>query len=128
MITIFATLLTLLKNPITLLIGRIIQGACTGVYSSLVPLVVKEYSPIMLSGPMGALQNNLITIGFLFGFLVSYLFSFSLEPHVYYIYSFCFPILVILLQQFLLMTVFTSETPKYLLAVGKNEEARELIN
>ena len=79
-ISIFATILVLPKNPITLLIGRIIQGACTGVYSSLVPLVVKEYSPVMLSGPMGALQNNFITIGFLFGFLVSFLISFFLEP------------------------------------------------
>jgi hypothetical protein len=40
---------------------------------------------------------------------------------------FGFPLLTILLQQILLMTIFTSETPKYLLVKGRNEEAKEVI-
>lgn len=40
-----ATLLTLITYPYTLLIGRFLQGFCVGVFSSLVPLMVKELSP-----------------------------------------------------------------------------------
>ena len=41
-----AGLMVLVPSMKTLLIGRVLQGAAVGIYSSIVPLTVKEYVPI----------------------------------------------------------------------------------
>jgi SP family sugar:H+ symporter-like MFS transporter len=103
------------------------QGFCVGTYSSIVPVMVKEYSPLALNGPLGAIQNIMIACGFLLGFIVPYLFSLGFKPETYWFYAFGFPLLTVGVHQILLMTIFTSETPKYLLTKGRNDEAKELI-
>jgi MFS family permease len=110
-----------------LFVGRILQGFCVGNYSAIVPVMVKEYIPLALNGPMGAFQNIMIATGFLFGFFIPYLLSLVLEPEIYWFYAFGFPIVTVSLHQVLIMTVFTSETPKYLLVKGRVGEAKELI-
>ena len=104
------------------------QGFCSGIFSSITPVMVKEYSPIEISGSLGTLQNILILVGVFSSFLFSFFFEAGgMKPAHYWFYGFAFPLLQILLQQLLFAFVYTSETPKYLLVKGRNEEAKELI-
>ena len=59
----------------TLLIGRILQGICGGIDSAVVPIMIKEYTPVVLNGELGALQNSIVGLGYVFGFLVSLILS-----------------------------------------------------
>jgi MFS family permease len=55
--------------------GRILQGACVGIGGSIVPIMIKEYTPISLNGAMGAIHNACIGLGYLFGFLIALILS-----------------------------------------------------
>ena len=110
-----------------LMIGRIFQGVVVGMMSGIVMIMVKEISPISVSGSTGAIQNLAIASGFLFGFGIAYFLSSFMEAKDYLPYAFGFTLLTTILQQILLMTVLTNETPKYLLMKGRDEEALELI-
>jgi major inositol transporter-like SP family MFS transporter len=46
-----------------LVAGRVIQGVSMGGLSSVIPLVIKEYTPKELSGATGALNNVFIILG-----------------------------------------------------------------
>ena len=112
--------MVLVRNGYALLVGRMVQGFCTGLFSAVVPVMVKEYSPISLSGHLGMVKNIVISCGYVFGFTLALIFSFFLEPTVYWFYVFAFPIVIVAFQQLLLMCIFTSETPKYLIASGRH--------
>lgn len=62
-ISIIGTVFTLIPVFATLIIGRIIQGLCVGLYSAIVPLFINELSPIEVSGKLGALNQLLIVFG-----------------------------------------------------------------
>ena len=98
-----------------------------GMMSGIVPIMIKELSPVSVSGSTGAFHSFFITVGFFFGFALAYILSLSLEPEKYLFLVFGFTLLTTLLQQILLMTIYTNETPKYLLTQGRDEEALELI-
>ena len=110
----------------TLFIGRIIQGIVTGLVG-IVPILIKEISPISISGSLGAMFSFFFYVGFLTGSALPYIFSFFMQVEDYISLTFGFTIFTSLLQQVLLMTVFTNETPKYLLSVGRDDEAKQLI-
>lgn len=46
MIAFIAGLLVLVQSMKTLLVGRVMQGAAVGIFSSIVPLTVREYVPV----------------------------------------------------------------------------------
>lgn len=48
--------LSWIDNLYSFFLARFIIGFCAGVYSSLVPLYIKEYTPLTLSGTMGSLN------------------------------------------------------------------------
>ena len=76
--TIFAVIPTLFNSLSSILIGRVILGLAIGINSSVVPLYIKEISPLALSGLSGSFHQLLITIGI----LVSYVFGFGLPKSI----------------------------------------------
>ena len=58
---------------------RIIQGVCIGLYSSIVPMYIKEMSPINLAGTFGAFVQVFMAIGTFFAFFFTYLMSLILD-------------------------------------------------
>ena len=120
--------LVLLQKEWLLVSGRLIQGACVGMYSGLVPIMVKEIAPIEILRTLGAIKNLLIVFGYFFGFLLSYILSFFLEVSQYWYISFSFTLLTISIQQILFFVHYTNETPKYLILKGRIEEAKQLID
>lgn len=52
--TILSVIPTLYKNLYTILIGRLILGVCVGINSSVVPLYIREVTPLKLTGFTGS--------------------------------------------------------------------------
>lgn len=127
LVAIVATLMVLTGSTWLLLMGRVLQGFCVGNFSSLVPLMVREFSPLELTGSFGALMAPSIGIGFFFAYLLSYVLKHYYKPKDFWYITFGLPIFIIAAQLFLLMKIFRNETPKYLISHGRIDEARELI-
>ena len=62
-LSLIAGILILNENMYTLLLGRIIQGICTGIYTSIVTLTVKEFAPVEASGSLGAIKLIMNYVG-----------------------------------------------------------------
>jgi facilitated trehalose transporter len=109
---------------------RVAQGMCAGCFSSVVPLIIKELAPFELSGFFGVFHQLFITIGISLCCLFTLLLSLATDDYTgqsYWKLIFGLPLLTIALQVVCLRTVFDFETPKYLVEVGQEEQARELI-
>jgi MFS family permease len=63
----------MVTDTISIFIGRFAYGISIGLNSALVPLYIREMSPVELSGRTGAVAMVMI----FFGILVSYLFGFG---------------------------------------------------
>jgi MFS family permease len=74
-IAMMANLLVIMRTTNLLITGRLMQGFCVGVFSSLVPLMVKEFSPLELSGSFGGLMAPSIGLGFFSAYLLSYVLN-----------------------------------------------------
>ena len=98
-------LMIFIPNMYTLLIARIGQGLCVGMMSGIVPIMVKELTPISLSGSFGGFHNT----SYIGGFVVSFGIAFALEPYLNTRQSmpivFGFTLVTTILQQILLMTI-----------------------
>ena len=123
--------LTLISSFATLLVGRIIQGICVGLYSSICPLFINELSPIELSGLFGTLNQIFIVSGVIIANLLSLVVSDDEEPNAPITSSwriiFGATILINITQAILMGLVYRNETPKYLILIGKEHEAKNLI-
>ena len=68
-----------------------------------------------ISGSLGAIKMVMVLIGFVFPTIIAYIFEgFNSEV----IILFGFPFIPSILQQILLMTAYSFETPKYYLMKG----------
>lgn len=112
------------------IIMRIIQGACIGLYTSIVPIVIAEISPIEIMGTTGAFTQIFCSVGTTFAYLFYYILSITMKPEnlssIWY-YVFGFPLITLVLQTLILLFVFPYETPKYFLLHHQKSKARELI-
>ena len=64
--------LLFIPNVFTFMIFRVIQGMCVGIFSALAPLVVKEISPVEISGTLGTIVQLSISFGVLFAYVLNY--------------------------------------------------------
>jgi MFS family permease len=86
--------------------ARFFQGACIGLYSAIIPLLIKEYSPVEISGTFGALNQTFIAFGVFFAFafqLILVQINSELE-HWRIIYG--FTLITIVIQTLLLLFIY----------------------
>ena len=106
---------------------RVLQGGCAGIFSAMVPLLVKETAPFELLGVLGVCQQLFIVIGIFVACIFSFLLQvISGDPTGYNFWPWVFalPIVVLAGQLFLLYTFFDFEPPKYLVAQGLELQAK----
>lgn len=92
-----------------LLFFRISQGICIGVYSSIIPLYLREISPIHLSGTLCSFNQVLLAFGSFFGFFFTFILSSICKDPLHYniwIYVFALPTLIAMTQTILLIFVY----------------------
>lgn len=135
-IALIGTILSLLPSPILLLIGRLVQGYSVGANSGIVPLYISEIAPVEAGGAMGTLNQFSIT----FGVLIAPVLGFALptpdnDPgYVGHTGNQVFRVILGVAAIFAILRligtlfIFNMETPAYLVSVGKDSEALEILN
>jgi MFS family permease len=97
---------------------RIVQGMCAGIYSALVPLIIKELAPFELSGVFGVFPQLFITVGIFVSCFLSFVLSQIYDDPTgssYWRFIFAFSLVTLVIQTFALKFIFPFETPKYLI-------------
>ncbi|CAI2367541.1 unnamed protein product [Moneuplotes crassus] len=128
-----ATGMTMIFNFYPILIGRIFVGYCVGVLGVVCPMFLSETSFVKVSGPVGAISQVMITAGIMLAYLFRFLTPINstdddkdLERTNSWRYVFMIPGIVALVQSFLLLLVFTDDTPKYYRQVRDERRARRI--
>lgn len=104
-----------------LVIGKFIQGITVGAECAISPLFVSELSPKALKGIMGNINQSFLG----FGVIIAQLLSYSINSNVteiqqIYRLVFAFPLVFILIRV-VIFSIYTNETPTYLVIAGKDE-------
>lgn len=100
---------------------RTVLGVGIGLSSATVPTYLSELAPSKVRGAMGALNQIFIVSGILIAFLVDY----WLQPHQLWRWMFAgalVPAVVLIIG-----LTFLPETPRWLLNLGREDEARAVL-
>jgi sugar porter (SP) family MFS transporter len=117
-----------IPNTWTFGISRLLAGALSGFMSVIPPLFLNEVSPTSISGRTGTLVGIQITLGI----VAPGLFALALPTEDYsssdrtdlWMFIFGFPVVFLLFQFLLFLTVVRHESPVWSLKKGRNEEAK----
>jgi MFS family permease len=103
---------------------RFLQGVTCGLFSAVIPMIVKEASPHDMGSITGSFTNLSIIFGLFFVYMFGYLLKLaSGDPSggATWQVLFLFPVLTVALQSIILVKVFPYETPKYLAHNNKTQ-------
>lgn len=104
-----------------LIAARIINGVACGLANAIVPLYLSEISPKKERGLFASLYQLSFTIGILGSYLVGYIFT-STENWRAMFMTGAIPAIILLILYF-----FLSESPRWLLLKGREDEARAVF-
>lgn len=107
---------------INMLIGaRIINGIACGMANAIVPMYLSEISPVKTRGFFASLYQLSFTIGILAAYLIGFIFSSSSNWRAMFL-SGAVPAIILLV-----MYIFLSESPRWLILKGRDEEAKKVF-
>jgi len=108
---------TLIFNLWTLILGRLLMGMAVGMYATVCPIFISEYSPPSFSGSMGSLDQFNLVCGLVSAFALAYILPLPDDSDAkttgLWRVNFIIPGVISLIQFCLLMTVFRYETPLF---------------
>lgn len=130
-INIIASLVFLLGSILTamaisvsfLIVGRLFLGLAIGIVSGTVPLYLAELAPKEKRGRLVTFFQLAITIGILMSYVVGYFFEGSEDAWRLMFWAGFVPALLLFLGM-----LFVPESPRWLIAKGKDEKALEVLN
>jgi SP family myo-inositol transporter-like MFS transporter 13 len=105
-----------------MIIGRSVVGAAVGSASFVVPMYISELAPSAFRGRLVVVSSLFITGGQVVAYIVGWLFSTRVHGWRWMVGLGALPAAV----QFC-MLFFLPETPRYLVKVGRNEQARKVL-
>jgi sugar porter (SP) family MFS transporter len=105
-----------------LIVSRIVLGVAVGGASALVPMYMGEISPAETRGKLSGLNQLMITVGMLIAYGVNYAFVHVFEGWRWMLGGAMVPAAILLFGAFLL-----PESPRFLVRIGKNELARQVL-
>ncbi|XP_071542331.1 facilitated trehalose transporter Tret1-like isoform X2 [Panulirus ornatus] len=108
-------LIGLAENLAMLICGRLLCGLCTGISSLVVPTYTTEYASKDIRGALGSGFQLFVTVGILYAYVLGTVVEWRLLAAI------CAALGLI----FLLLAAFLKESPNYLLAKGKEKQARK---
>jgi SP family sugar:H+ symporter-like MFS transporter len=113
---------------------RIIGGLAVGAASILAPAYISEIAPASIRGSLGTLQQLMIVFGLFMAFMSNYLIAGSAgSAHDVFWFGFdawqwMYWVEILPASLFLGSLLFIPESPRYLVAADKEDEARDVIN
>jgi MFS transporter, SP family, sugar:H+ symporter len=113
------------KSWVQYFIGRIISGLAVGSISVLAPMFISETSPKLIRGTLVSCYQLMITMGIFLGYCTTYgtyhNYTDSRQWRIPLGLSFAWALLMIFGM------TFTPESPRFLIEVGKIDEARQSL-
>jgi SP family myo-inositol transporter-like MFS transporter 13 len=105
-----------------MIVGRSVVGAAVGSASFVVPMYISELAPSAFRGRLVVVSSLFITGGQVIAYIIGWLFSTRLHGWRWMVGLGALPAAV----QFC-MLFFLPETPRYLVKVGRKEQARRVL-
>ncbi|HYH56824.1 MAG TPA: sugar porter family MFS transporter, partial [Anseongella sp.] len=117
-----SVMMALAGSENALVLWRIIAGLAVGSASMLSPLYIAEVSPPAVRGKMVSINQLAIVVGILIAYMLNYFLA-GLEDNWRWMFgSGAFPSLL-----FFICVFFVPESPRWLLARGKEEQGRKVL-
>lgn len=104
-----------------LISARILSGIAIGMATSIVPMYLSELSPQKVRGLFTSLYQLSLTFGILVSYLTGYIFSASADWRTMLL-SGIIPAIIVLFA-----FIFLSESPRWLILKGRDEEAKKVF-
>ena len=114
----------LASNAVSLMVARLFLGVAIGTASFAVPLYIAEISPTKVRGTLVSLFQLMITIGILVSYFSDFMFADETDVTCWrpMFYVGVIPALILLVGM-----IFMPESPRWLFASGKDEEAMKVL-
>ena len=118
----------MIANTYSMIVGRFIAGMGNGGFMVIVPLYIKEYTPIKYKG----IGSSLFNIMFHLGLVTSFSLGMNISPidkadFVWWRVMFVTPSSVLIINLICLLTVFNKDTPVYLFSIDDKEGCIESL-
>ena len=130
-LTVVSSFVTILPFTWTFAIGRFFSGIAMGVFSMHCPLYINEFSPAWVSGRIGSLMMILSCVGSTLALglaLVLPVQDYDTDPlNNFWRFMFALQGLFALIQLFFFLTVFTNESPFWLIKQGQLDKALQSL-
>ena len=110
-------------NVYVLILSRLFVGFAVGIVNFVVPLYLSEVSPKHLRGTLVSLYQWAITSGILFSYLINAVFAQTVYNWRWMLFAGVVPGAVLLIGM-----LFLSDTPRWLVSKGRDEEAKRVFN
>ena len=121
-------LLYFIRSPVTLVIGRVTQGICTGIFVAIVPLYINEIVTPDLRN-LGTMNQIFIAVSQAFSYLLYYVLTkITHSEEIRWLWVAEFPLVTITIQTFVFLFIFPYETPKYLFEKNILDKASSLVH
>lgn len=104
-----------------LICARVINGIACGMANAIVPMYLSEISPKKTRGVFASLYQLSFTIGILMSYLIGFMFSFTENWRAMFLAG-AVPAVILLA-----MYAFLSESPRWLLLKGRDDEAKAVF-
>lgn len=134
-IAIIGTIIILVATTLpNLMIGRLICGFAIGTNTAIIPMYIKDFSPIEISGRAGAVNQIILTFGVFCSYLIAVVTPFPINIKAGYDDGLPWrivlglPILAPTIRLILLISVFRLETPIIMMKAHRYEEVHNFIN
>jgi SP family sugar:H+ symporter-like MFS transporter len=104
------------------MIGRMVTGLCIGSAGVLGPMLISETAPSVIRGSLTSMYGLMITVGILIGSIAIFITKQTINGNEAWIV----PLFIGMGIAFIVACgiFFTPESPRYLISIGKVEEAR----
>lgn len=112
-----------------LIIGRILSGIAIGMASTIVPLYISEVAPAKIRGTLVSTNQLAFAIGMTTVFIVNAIIAntHSTDWNVLLGWRFMFGSGVVPAMLFFILTFIIPESPRFLIKIGKNHEAKSIL-
>ncbi len=127
-LSIIATIIMILPGVNFLIIGRMLSGLCVGFNSCLVPLYNDEITPKEIKPSTEIYIQFFICSGTLIAWIIGLWIPTGISDSKLWVLMILLPILFNTARSFGIKTYFSHETPKYLIAIRKEEEAKSVLS
>lgn len=131
LITILASIITVIPNTYSFGIGRFLSGIAIGQYSVICPLYVNEISPQQITGRLSSLIQPFCCTGLICAFGFALLLptnNYSEDPrNNLWIFMFAFQGVIASLQIIIFLVFFQKETAPWLISKNRIDEALESL-